>query len=544
MLKAIWTWIPVSSGNYKAYNEPFAYKNNKWFFDKSVWQKMFRMMDSCGYNALVMANTHPFPFMVDLSPFNDAKVIDDAVLGDYQNMHHWIFETALDYDIAPYLLFHNIYLPDVMCSKRGIDVEKMSVPSDLSVEYPRHIVRRLLETYPELSGLIADISNTTERCDEFVQSAVVDALDAARPDASLWLRVGENFNGIIENIKRRGSRPISYLAKYTADHLVNSNPDPSFNNCLDTVGAQNVIAEMSFTNFAPFSSFSYETAEEILQNVEDFGCDGFVLHPLAEYEWPRVSDTYFKFQWQRDLVWYHVWCGIGIAQLVRQGQPKWLQRNKKLIEGFQAGSEILELLSLYIAADKHSLWHPLFCCLQKSDSAAPHLLSIDDIAKFSSTWWTEVTGDQVTYISDYLKTGTPEDAYGPDEFIEELSDMASRAVFAGEKGLKNASGEKELPSFSCDVLCLGKLGEFYSERFKAALAHGRSEDSEALEHMTNALEVYREIQTLDSSHREDVRIPSGTGAVSISFGMVVSALEKEYDAAACGVFKSGDNLKL
>ena len=83
MLRAFWTWDPVSSGNYRAFDEPFAYRNNKWFFDKSVWQKMFRAMSGCGFNAMVLANTHPFPFMLDLPKYPDARVLDEPTLREY-----------------------------------------------------------------------------------------------------------------------------------------------------------------------------------------------------------------------------------------------------------------------------------------------------------------------------------------------------------------------------------------------------------------------------------------------------------------------------
>lgn len=111
MLRAFWTWDPISTGTYRAFDEPYAYEHNKWFFDKSVWQKMFRAMSGCGLDAMILANTHPFPFMIDMSAYPDAKVVDDAAAGDYQEMHHWIFETAFDYGIAPYLLFFSIYYP-------------------------------------------------------------------------------------------------------------------------------------------------------------------------------------------------------------------------------------------------------------------------------------------------------------------------------------------------------------------------------------------------------------------------------------------------
>ncbi len=179
------------------------------------------------------------------------------------------------------------------------------------------------------------------------------------------------------------------------------------------------------------------------------------------YEWPRTSDTNFKYQWQRDLLWYSTWGGSGIQELLHHGQPKWLLRNSRLIPGFQAGSRIPELLSLYFAGDKLSNWHPQFCSVRDPSGGRPHLLSVQDmldlenIPAFSAkNWWEEVTGDKVVHLAQYVRSGTPEDAYGPDELIEELTDLSEQAVAAGDKGMRSASGEKELPSLTRDAFCM------------------------------------------------------------------------------------------
>ena len=558
MLKAFWTWDPVSSGTYRAFDEPFAYRNNKWFFDKSVWQKMFRTMSGCSFNAMVLANTHPFPFMIDLAAYPDAKVVDDSTLVEYQNMHHWIFNAALDYDIAPYLLFFCIYYPSTMLEARGIEAKDVSAPTDFALEYTHHCTRTLLETYPELAGLFGEASeNITDTPSpdrpgyssrtQFLQQAIVDALDAARPDAGLYLRgwCGDP-ESFLHGIERRGGRPIKYSVKYTYEHLVDPNPDPAFTQWVEAAGASNVAAEFWISNFEPWTSFSFETVDGILTNLQDLGCDGFSLHPLSIYEWPHTSDTFFKYQWQRDLVWYGAWGGTSAAQMAGRGGPKWLMRNAKLIPGFEAGSRILELLALYVAGDKQNQWHPQFCSIRDSATSC-RLFSIEDMLHLEDqpifwgrNWWQEVTGDRVVHLAEYIESGTPQDAYGPEELIDELADLSAQGVEAGETGMRRASGEKELPSFARDAFCMGRLGEFYVERFRAALTHGRGNDTEALEHMARALGLYREIKSVDSSHRNrPFRAITGRCAIVGDWLGTVKALEAEYEDACTGEFKRG-----
>jgi hypothetical protein len=168
------------------------------------------------------------------------------------------------------------------------------------------------------------------------------------------------------------------------------------------------------------------------------------------------------------------------------------------------------------------------------------MLHIQDYPVFSGRdWWQEITGDRVVHLDEYLKSGTPENAYGPDELIEELVDLSEQAIAAGEKGLRSNSGEKELPSLARDAFCMGRLGEFYVERIRAALAHARGEDTEALELMLRAVGIYKEIGTVDSSHRTDFRVISGGCASIGNWDDVIKALEQEYSDASEGEFKPG-----
>jgi hypothetical protein len=546
MMRAFWTWDPVSCTSYRAFDEPYAYRNNKWFFDKSVWQKMLRAMSGCGFDAVVLANTHPFPFMVDLEKFPEARVVDEAAFTEYQQMHHWIVETALDYDIAPYVLFFSIYMPDGLLKSRGIDPAAAAIPTDFSLEYTHYCVRRLLDEYPDIAGVFADASESmTEKREEFLQHAVVDALDAVRPDASLYLRGwGAEPEQLVSGVKRRGGRPIYYSVKYTYEHLVDPNPDPMFAKWVDAAGAENVAAEFWISNFEPWTSYSHETVDGILANLEEMNCRGFSLQPLSLYDWPKSSDTYFKYQFQRDLVWYSIWGGGGTGDLLRRGQPKWLVRNHRLLPGFEAGSRILELLALYFGGDKQNQWHPQFCSVR--DSSGAHLFSIEDMLHVDESpefcgrdWWQEVTGDQVVHVAEHVKSGTPRDAYGPDELIEELADLAEQAAGAGDKGMRSASGERELPSFARDAFCMGRLGEFYVERLRAALAHARGDDPEALDHMARAIGIFKEIRSVDSSHRGPFRVITGRCAIVGDWTGTVKALEAEYADASAGDFKRG-----
>jgi len=432
-----------------------------WYWDKSVWQKMLRTLTGCGLDHVILSG--PTPAEID---------------GPAAEMLGWILDTALDYEAAPYVAL-NAPDPDAT----------------------RSAIRSLVSDYPDTAGVYLRPPNPSVE----IATAAAETLDAVRPDAKLVIEVTDG--GLAEKgpIARHGGRPVMYCHRYTGDHLVNENPDPSFARIVESAGARSVIASFGFANFEPWSCFSYETVGSVLDNLADAGCAGFVIDPICPEQWPRVSDTYFKFQWQRDLVWYHVWGGSSVDRLVRQGQPKWLVRNSRLVQGFDAGSRIIELITLYFGGARDSSFRPQYCTIA---DPAPRLVTLEDMlcagdnTRFAARdWWTEVTGDRVVHLAEFLRSGTAEDAYGPDELIEELTDLSEQAAASGEKGMRSSSGEKELPGFARDAFCMSRLGEFYVERIKAALAHARGEDSEALEHANRALGLYREIRGVDQSHR-------------------------------------------
>ena len=489
MLRSFRTWAPNS--------------DEKWFFDKSVWQKMFRAMGGCGLDALILHNV---------------RLFDDEG-SDFADMRHWILKSAPDYNITPYL---------------AIDPKKEFASFGSSIEKANEAFRDILATYPEVRGLFVKLDDDAE----FVQRVIVDAMDAVRPDAPLYMEVSGEPDSRAQTIRRRANRPIRFVVEYTQRCLVDSNPDPRFSAWIEAVGAEKVAAEIAAANFAPWTCFSYDTADEIASGIREMGCDGLVINPLSSEEWPNTSDTFFKLQWQRDLVWYNVWGGTNAQQLARQGAPKWLARNRRLIPGFEAGSRIIELITLYFAGDKRGSWRPQFCSVCDNDKSRlftiEDMLDFDDMDAFSGRdWWEEITGDTVVHLREYIESGTPEDAYGPEELIAELNDLAEQAAAAGEKGLRNNSGEKELPSFSRDALCMGRLGEFYVERIRAALSHARGDDAEAAEHLKRALGLYREIAEVDSSHR-----------AGIDWTSFVNALEMEQTDAAKGIWARGSEYTL
>jgi hypothetical protein len=309
------------------------------------------------------------------------------------------------------------------------------------------------------------------------------------------------------------------------------------------VGAENVVADFPLANFHPWTSFSYETTEEALEYLTEIGVRGFNIWPLSISEFPRTSDSVFTYQWQRDMVWYAIWGGRSMERLLSDKLPKWLERNRRVIPGFQAGSKALELINLYLGRPGQGTLVTALSAVIRGDSL--ELLTLRDIlgsvdATEGASWWEDVTGDVAVSPAKYVSDGTPDEAYGPDELIEELGDLGVQAIVAGEKGMNSASGEKELPSLCRDAACMGHLSMFYALRVGAALALGRKEHDQAAETMQLAIERYRKIVEIDGSHRGPFRLPLSGSTEFQSLECALDALIAEHADALKGEFVSGD----
>lgn len=548
MLRAFWTWNPVSSVTDRPFDEPYACRHNAWFFDPSIWTRTFRAMSEAGFNAMVLANTHPFPFMVNLSQYPEAKVIDDARLSDYVSMYRWIFREGRAHGVESYVLFFSVYYPDPLLQHLGMEAREAWKATDFAVEYTNYCVRQLLRTYPDLAGIVGDASENIdpEKREFFLQRAVIDAIDDERPDSRLMIRgYWSDPSKMTGELRRRGGTPIIWTNKYTFEHLVHTQPDPMFSRWVEAAGADNVAAEFWISSFEPWSCFSLRTIEGILANLQRLGCAGISVHPLSMYQWPRSPDTLFDYQWERDRAFYAVWGGTRVQDIT---EPAWTTK-PALREGFEAASAIMERLALYVAGDRENQWHPQFCSIKDYNRTPPHLLTIEDMLHFEDQrvfqlgkdWWRHVTGQRVVHFAEHTASGTPSGAYGPEQFIEELEELAGRALAAAQQALSGGQADRSTESAALDALCMAKLGEFYAHRSRAALLRGRGDDAAAVDEMGSALGRYSELAEVDSRHRGPFRVLAGRAAIVGDFSDTLRNLEAEYADAASGEFKRGTN---
>lgn len=551
-MKAFWTWNPVCSGEFRRFDEPYMLHHNDWLFDREVWRSMFSRMAESGFDSMVFANTHPFPFMIRCPRFPEAGMLDDAELERYQEVYRWIMREGKAHGIETWLLFFSVYYPEPFLDHHGFHDRAAYSAGDLAIDYTRCCVEEVLKTYSDLGGIIGEASeNITGPRGRFLREAVVEPFQELAAGKRLILRGWwSERDELVREVVEPARVPIAFSVKYTWEHFVHHDPDPLFTEWASSIGPENTMAEFWISNYEPLTCFAHSTIRKITHRLEALGCAGFSLHPLSMYEWPFTSDRCWTYQFDRDAAYY---CGWGGQDAVPDEQRALLE-DERTLSGLEAASEILKLSALYFAGDRQNQWHPQFCSVRHADCV--RLLTIEDMCSmrsirthWSGGWWrpfdsldwrTTFTGQPTMHFDDYDPAASG--VYGPFQFAEEMERLAAasaQAVSRAEERYRTPGQRCLLKHASASAL----LGWFWAQRARAGIEHVAGRRAAAARHMERAIGHFSEMERIEATHREPFRILTGRCAQANNWDMPRAALELEladYRAGVTGgIYRAG-----
>jgi hypothetical protein len=163
-----------------------AVEGSDWWFDKSHWERAFAELEALHLNALVLLHPHPYPALVDLPEYPEARCLDAATLARSREMMHWIVDQGLRHGVRLYFLTWNICLPPGFCAAH--DLPEFGADTPLARAYTRAAVAALFREYPGLGGLITEAGETPPGCVDFVEKAICGGLrdSGANPELVFW----------------------------------------------------------------------------------------------------------------------------------------------------------------------------------------------------------------------------------------------------------------------------------------------------------------------------------------------------------------------
>ncbi len=132
------------------YNIP-SVRGQGWFHDPAYWQSFFGLLARARINSISFWHQHPFPYMLQLAEFPEARVLKPHETK--RNIKTWamILRLARERGISTYLINWNIHLPAGFAKKHGLKPDGQDAP--VVRRYMRACVAETLRTYPDLTGI-------------------------------------------------------------------------------------------------------------------------------------------------------------------------------------------------------------------------------------------------------------------------------------------------------------------------------------------------------------------------------------------------------
>ena len=534
--RGLWLWNPVSCVSRRGYDEPHMFRHGDWFFDRDLMTRYFDAMFQAGLNTWVLANTHPFPFMVDMRGFPDARLLADADLSRYQNHYHWLFETARGKGIKPFVLFHTCYVPDSFGIKHGIEPGHDYEPPPLVCEYTRYCVRQLCDTYPELEGINGEASENVapDLRAEFAEKAVIAGIHESSRKPVLFFR---GWMSDPDAMKRhvldayRGE--CFFTVKYTWEFLIHRRPDPEFMRWVKTCGAERVLPEFWISNYQPFGCHDVELAAGIRHELHRLGCRGFTSHPMDLYGSPFVQgDPGRHLQLERDRDWYATLSGAWSDGTESAARRFGIGEADDLARAMRCASRPHRMIACYVTGNKQNFLQPqVFAAMIGSPEGRAGLHTFaqweehaERVDASFGRWMEQIDGVKVRY------PGESGEGFNLDDLLAGLDRVDAEWPEALPRATKDA---EVYEVWLRDLRAQRTMARAWAERARAVVAHFEGDAAQVESALRRSLELLRTIPDIlgcDGPYRLLV----GRHAIVISWSDVATALTAEIESLRRG----------
>jgi hypothetical protein len=524
----LWQWNPVSCVTPRSYDEKDMMRRNAWFFDLARMGRFFDAMREAGLNTWILANTHPFPFMVDLKAFPDAVVLSPRELAHYQAHYHRLFEMARARGLLPFVLFHTCYVPDAFGKKHGIRPRHSFEPPPLAVAYTRHCVRALCDEYPELEGINGEASENVAPAQRaaFAREAIIEGIHDSGRRPVLF------FRGWISDPAQMREKVLSayegecfFTVKYTWEFLVHARPDPEFRRWVTACGAARILPEFWISNYQPFGCHDLELAGGIRRELQSLGCPGFTSHPMDLYGAPFVQGGGGVLQLERDRDWYATLSGAWSDGSTGRASAFGLQEEAALSAASKAACRPFQLISYYLTGNKQNFLQPQwFSHISGSPERRAGLHTLDQWSRLAEhadqsfgRWMEQIDGLPVRY------PGEAREGYGLENLLEELERVDAEWVEPPVDAPRRAEADA---AWRRDVRALRYLARAWRERGHAVLARLAGRPEEVAAALGRSLDEVREVAGLVGQD-EPYRLLVGRHVVMLRWSDLIVAMEEE-----------------
>ncbi|NLW87313.1 MAG: hypothetical protein GXY38_10615 [Planctomycetes bacterium] len=205
-LRSFHMWLPFGMGQgygQQGYDS-WKHRTDWWWYSRRFWSEFLDELALARYNHLFFWNVHPFPALIEYEEFPEANEFDSQ--RRMQNIEHfrWLLRQASSCGIKTGLLFYNIQVGEGFGRAHGFPCRGhygyVGSDCDLVRDYNRYCLHKLMQTYPDLSGLMSCFEINKDAHD-YVRDVIVPPLKQAAGKPVLHFRLwGQHFPAQVRDI--------------------------------------------------------------------------------------------------------------------------------------------------------------------------------------------------------------------------------------------------------------------------------------------------------------------------------------------------------
>lgn len=313
--------------------------------DSAYWLALLDHMAECRFNLLSLWALHPFHYMVDVPGFPEARSFSPEELSNWQKFWREVFAAAHERGIRTYVFFWNIFVSPAFMEAHGVapycrdwSYIGQGDRSKIVEDYNRAAIRALIDTYDDLDGLGVAMSErmggmTPQERAEWIERVVIRGINEARRPVGLCLRVPHSAgldNGgstdrasetlgreLLERVRIRGPLwteiKFNWSHGHSTPHLRKIHGGSPSDVLWNPAPERYQIAWM--VRNEDFFVLRWAEPDFIRQHIRINGLPGVCGYftgsecyiPAADYITRPGRDVSYRWAFQRQWLFYHVW---------------------------------------------------------------------------------------------------------------------------------------------------------------------------------------------------------------------------------------------
>ncbi len=493
------------------YEYPYTPENFPWFYDKDLWIKYLDMLVENRMNSLYLWNGHPFASLVKLKDYPYALEVDEETFRKNEEMFSFLTTEADKRGIWVIQMFYNIIVSKPFAEKHNIKTQDRKRPiTPLIADYTRKSIAAFVEKYPNV-GLLITLGEAMDGDDTDVEwftktilPGVKDGLLAlgTTNQPPVVLRGHDTNPQLVMKASLPLYKNLYTMNKYNGEALTTYQPRgpwAQMHREMSELGSTHIDNVHILANLEPFRYGSADFIQKSVQAMHDVhGANGLHLYPEASYwDWPYSADNVKPRQMQidRDWVWYKAWARYAWnCRRDRQDEIKyWTEQlgndfdcgdhGKNILEAYEQAGEIAPKLLRRFGITNGNR-QTLTLGMTMSQLINPYKYRV----------WPELynsDGPEGEKLVDFVeKEWKSEKHIGetPVQIIDEVVKHGKLSVEAIEKAAPYIRTNKaEFNRVKNDMYCNQALGDFFSEKVRAAALVLRYKYSKDVNDLENAL---------------------------------------------------------